>query len=218
MQKPYRLVVFDWEGTLGDTLGHVLKALAIESQRLELGQFDDKLARQYVSLGLAKAIKKLFPEATLLQHEQLSEAVQQALSTHSIDTHLFPDIRDMVQKLHQKGFDLAIATNRGPHSLLRALQETELDEFFKVTRAAGQTPPKPCPQMLYEIMDVFGVTASETVMIGDSIADIEMAVSAGVDAIGVDFYHQQKAILLAAGALIVFDDAMQLSHYFLDGF
>ena len=164
-----------------------------------------------------KAIKKLFPNTTLLQQEQLAEAVQYALSTHSVDTYLFPDIKDMVQKLHQAGFDLAIATNKGSQSLQRALQETGLDAFFKVTRAAGQTAPKPCPQMLYEIMDVFGVTASETVMIGDSIADIEMAIAAGVDAIGVDFYHQQKTILLAAGALIVFDDAIQLSHYFLDG-
>lgn len=217
MQKPYRLVVFDWEGTLGDTLGHVLKALSVESQRLNLGRFDERVARQYVSLGLVKAIKKLFPNTTLLQQEQLAEAVQYALSTHSVDTYLFPDIKDMVQNLHQAGFDLAIATNKGSHSLQRALQETGLDAFFKVTRAAGQTAPKPCPQMLYEIMDVFGATASETVMIGDSIADVEMAIAAGVDALGVDFYHQQKMSLLEAGARIVFDDAIQLSHYFLDG-
>ena len=50
-------------------------------------------------------------------------------------------------------------------------------------------------------------------MIGDSVADIEMASRAGVDAIGIDFYHQQKAALLEAGALAVFDNYTELTRY-----
>ena len=62
-------------------------------------------------------------------------------------------------------------------------------------------------------MAVFGVTSSETLMVGDSVMDIEMATGAKVDAIGVDFYHQQAANLRAAGALDVFDDYKQLASY-----
>lgn len=216
MKTSYRLVIFDWEGTLGDTLGAALNALDYEAQKLHLGVFDKRKARRLVVLGLATAIKKLFPQASLYQHETLLEAVQLNLSTSSTQTYLFPGIKRLVSLLHQAGFELAIATNKGAHSLQRVLQETGLNVFFKVTRAAGQVPPKPCPQMLCEIMDVFGRSAAETVMIGDSAADIEMAVLAGVDAIGVDFYHQQEALLLAAGAVAVFDDEKQLADYFLD--
>ena len=216
MKKSYRLVIFDWEGTLGDTLGHVVKALAEEATHLQLGELDERLARKFLTLGLATAIKKLFLHASLHQHEQLLQAVQQALTIPSTDTCLFPGVKRLVKDLHHAGFELAIATNKGPHSLQRVLHETGLDEFFKVTRAAGQTPPKPCPQMLHEIMDVFGVLPSETVMIGDSIADIEMASLADVDGIGVDFYHQQRASLLAAGALAVFDNDEQLANYFFE--
>ena len=217
MKKPYRLVIFDWEGTLSDTLGPALKALAKEARHLQLGYFDECLARRSVTLGLTIAIKKLFPHASLQQHEQILVSVQEALSTSSTEVYLFPGIKSMIENMHRAGFELAIATNKGAHSLQRVLQETGLDEFFKVTRAAGQVPPKPCPQMLHEIMETFGAVASETVMIGDSIADIEMASLAGVDAIGVDFYHQQKASLFAAGASLVFDDDEQLAQYFLDG-
>lgn len=216
MKTSYRLVVFDWEGTLGDTLGSVLNALEYESRQLQLGVFDERLARRLVVLGMATAIKKLFPNASLYQQEQLLEAVQLKLSTASAQTYLFPGIKPLLNQMHQMGFELAIATNKGAHSLQRVLQETQLNKVFAVTRAAGQVPAKPCPQMLYEIMDAFGRTASETVMIGDSVADIEMAALAGVDAIGVDFYHQQKASLLAAGALFVCDDEAQLAQYFLD--
>ena len=62
-------------------------------------------------------------------------------------------------------------------------------------------------------MEVFGVSPSETLMIGDSLTDIEMSELAGVDAIGVDFYHQHKTELLANGALQVFDDYMKLAQY-----
>lgn len=213
MKKRYHLVVFDWEGTLGDTLGHVLNTLVTQASRLSLGEVDESLARQYVVLGLAKAIHKLFPTLSLHQHEQLLLAVQESLSITSPDACLFPGARACVEELHQAGVALAIATNKGPHSLQRALQDSGLDDLFKVTRAAGQVPPKPCPQMIEEIMTVFGVFPSETLMIGDSVADIEMASRAGVDAIGIDFYHQQRAALLEAGALVVFDDYTTLAHY-----
>ncbi len=213
MKKPYRLVVFDWEGTLGDTLGHVLSTLAIEARRLQLGELDVREARRYVMLGLVKAIKKLFPDLNLYQQEQLLQSVQRVLYTTSSDEYLFPGAREIVQQMQQVGLDIAIATNRGSQSLKRALQESRLDEFFKVTRSAGQAPPKPCPQMLQEIMDVFGAHASETLMIGDSMTDIEMAMLAGVDAIGVDFYHQHGTELIQAGALDVFDDYTKLAHY-----
>ena len=213
MKKRYRLVVFDWEGTLGDTLGHVLNTLVEEAARLELGEVDELLARQYVMLGLAKAINKLFPRVSLHQHEQLLQAVQEVLSTTSADACLFPGAKQCVEDMHQAGMALAIATNKGPQSLQRVLQESGLDDFFKVTRAAGQVPPKPCPQMIEEIMAVFGETPSETLMIGDSVADLEMASRAGVDAIGIDFYHQQKAALLEAGALAVFDNYTELTRY-----
>ena len=213
MKKSYRLVVFDWEGTLGDTLGPVLNAIRTQAGRLQFGELDEQLARQCVPQGLLRAVKKMFPHLSLHQHEQLLQAVQQAILTTAPGDVLFPGAIHLVQQLQRAGLDLAIATNRGSQSLQRALQESGLDDLIKVTRAAGQAPPKPCPQMIEEIMDVFDVHPSETLMIGDSLSDIEMAMSAGVDAIGVDFYHQQGAELSAAGALAVFDDYTQLGQY-----
>ena len=98
-------------------------------------------------------------------------------------------------------------------SLQRALQASGLDVFFTITRSAGQVPAKPCPQMLEEIMEACGVTASQTLMIGDSVSDVEMSRQVNVDVIGFDFYHQQAANLRAAGALDVFDDYRQLARH-----
>ncbi|KTD57229.1 HAD family hydrolase [Legionella shakespearei] len=213
MSNPYQLVVFDWEGTIADTLGLILHTVANEASLLGFGEIDPNQARKYVELGLVQAIKKLLPQLSMTQHEQLLQAVQHAMISRPSEVCLLPGVLEFIHKLHDAGIDLAIASNKGHQSLLRALQTTGLDELFKVTRSAGQVPAKPCPQMLEEIMDEFGCSASSTLMIGDSSTDMEMAAQINVNAIGVDFYHQQEASLMAAGALAVFDDYQKLADF-----
>ncbi len=213
MVKPYGLVVFDWEGTLADTLGQIIHTVSNEAKALGFGEINHDLARQYVNLGLVRATEKLFPSLSDRQHEQLLNAVQKAMICKSSEVYLIPGARTFLDQLQQAGIALAIASNKGQQSLQRALHASQLDDFFSVIRCAGQVPAKPCPQMLEEIMEEAQVDARATLMIGDTEMDVEMAKAAGVDAIGVDFYHQQKAALLHAGAKQVFDDFKKLAAY-----
>lgn len=211
--NPYQLVVFDWEGTVADTLGLILHTVASEANALGFGEIDPYEARKYVDLGLVQSLKKLFPGLSETEQEQLVQAVQQALISRPTEVCLIPGALEFIHQLHDAKVDLAIATNKGHQSLMRALQATGLEEIFKVTRSAGQVPAKPCPQMLEEIMEVFGQGADSTLMIGDSVTDIEMAKNIDVAAIGVDFYHQQEGALKTAGALFVFDDYKLLANH-----
>ena len=213
INKPYQLVVFDWEGTLSDSLGQVLHTLTDEADKLGFGRIELYSAKKYVDLGLFQAIKKLFPQLSQEQHQTLMDAVQHSLVTHYTEVWLIPGAKELIQQLQEAGIHLAIATNKGQHSLQKALQLCGLEAYFKVTRSAGQTPAKPCPQMLEEIMEAFGCTASTTLMIGDSTSDMEMAKSIQVDAIGLDFYNQQEQGLQAAGAMKVFGSYSQLAHF-----
>lgn len=213
MSRPYRLVIFDWEGTLSDTLGPVLNLIANEARRMHFGALDINTARQSIVFGLPLALKKLFPNLSLHQHEQLLQSVQQALAMHASDVCLIPGAFDVIKRINQAGISLAVATNKGQQSLMRALQVTDLNEFFPVTRCAGQTPAKPCPQMLEEIMDAYGMLPFETLMVGDSVVDIEMAAFAKVDAVGVSFDHMLTNELREAGAKEVFDEYRQLADF-----
>ncbi|WP_133129459.1 HAD family hydrolase [Legionella yabuuchiae] len=215
MNSTYRLVVFDWEGTLGDTLGKVLNVLNKEAKRMNLGEVNEREARKYLMHGLVIAIKKIFPEISPVQSEQLFETIRESLAMRSMDVYLLPGAQDILNTMHNAGLDLAIATNRGQQSMHRDLQASGLEHYFTITRSAGQVPAKPCPQMLEEIMDVCGATAAETLMIGDSVSDIEMAKSLNVRALGVNFYNQPDVAeaLLIAGAEKVFDDYKQLAEY-----
>lgn len=213
MSNPYQLIVFDWEGTISDTLGLILYTVATEARNLGFGDVDPYLARRYVDLGLAQALRKIFPHLSLTQQEHLIQAVQRTMITRPAEVCLIPGARETIQAIHDANIDLAIASNKGQHSLARALHSTGLDSLFKVTRCAGQAPPKPSPQMLEEIMEVFGQNPSTTLMIGDSATDMEMAKSINVRAVGVDFYHQNAETLKAAGAFAVFDDYQLLAQF-----
>ncbi len=213
MSSRYQLVVFDWEGTLSDPLGSVLHLLAKEAGRLGGAPWDERSARHAITLGIDKALVQLFPNATFHQQQQVLQAIQHAMSTRHHGHYLLPGAQTLVAALHAAGFQLAIATNKNARALQRALHVTGLSEFFMITRSAGQVPAKPCPQMLEEIMSHCVVSPAKTLMIGDSIADMEMAVRAGVSSIGVDFYHQSVDDLLIAGALDVVDDYRKIGQF-----
>jgi len=213
MGRVYDLIVFDWEGTLGDPLGYILHVIEAQAKIFGFQSMNEQVARKYVMLGLEKALKKIFPTLSLHQYERLFNGVQQAMHAQSKEQCLFSGAKVLVERIHQTGIHLAIATNKSSQALQRALQATDLDVFFTVTRSAGQLPAKPCPQMLEEIMDVFGVSAEKTLMIGDSVADVEMAASISVECIAIDFYHQQIEALEKAGASHVFDDYDQVGCY-----
>ncbi len=213
MSKSYRLVIFDWEGTLADTLGPILHMITEAAQLLQAGDFDQRQAREYASLGLGHAIKKLFPQLSSQQHQCLLRDIQNKLAKSSAAVTLVPGARALLDQLVKHNVQLAIATNKGHAALVRALQATDLTDYFKVTRSAGQVPAKPCPQMLEEIMTSYQASPHEAVMIGDSLADIEMAQLAGIDAIGVNFESTHGTDLHTAGAIAVFDEYAELARY-----
>lgn len=213
MNIPYRLVVLDWEGTISDTLGPILNTINATAQSLGFGEFDLNQAIKYVELGLVAALKKLYPQLLDEQIEQLLQAVNENLSSQTRESGLIPGALDFIQRLDAAKIDIAVATNKGQHALARALHDTGLERYIKVTRCAGQVLPKPHPQMLQEIISVFGTAPQHTLMIGDSITDMQMASSIGVPAIGVDFYHQQGDALKQAGALAVFNDYQLLARF-----
>lgn len=213
MNNPYDLVVFDWEGTIADTLGAVFHIVAVEANLMGLDLFDHNEAKKYVDLGLARALKKVYPNLSPREHEHLLQAVQQAMYIRSTEVCLIPGVREFIDQLHEAKINMAIATNKGQQSLIRALQVTGLDKIIKVTRSAGQLPAKPCPQMLEEIIEEFGGNRVTTLMIGDSVIDMEMARKIQVSALGVDFYQQHGTALKIAGALAVFDDYRQVAQF-----
>lgn len=213
----YQLVVFDWEGTIVESgIGYVLVALTNAAKRLHLPDFDRESARLTIPYGLPTAVKKLFPSIALHQQEELCAEAQKMLLEASSTLALVPGVEKLIHWLHGSGLQIGIATNKSAQGLARALQASGLEPYIHITRSATEAPAKPCPQMLEEIMTNCQAKAHQTLMVGDSASDMEMAKTLGVDAIGMDFFQIEEPSLRAAGATQIMSDYEQLFQYIKD--
>jgi phosphoglycolate phosphatase len=111
---------------------------------------------------------------------------------------LFPGVLELLGALKAEK-QLAIATGKSRRGLDRALDTGKLRAFFSGSRCADETQPKPHPAMLLELMEELGVEAGRVLMIGDTSHDLEMARSAGVDALAVSYGAHGEDGLRACG-------------------
>jgi len=91
---------------------------------------------------------------------------------------------------------------------------SELGEYFHATRTADQTFSKPHPAMLLEIMNELGLAADRVLMVGDTTHDLQMAINARVDAVGVTHGAHSVEQLQALKPLALLDDFVQLRAWF----
>ena len=99
---------------------------------------------------------------------------------------LFAGMRELIESLHAERI-LGIATGKSRRGLERSLEASGLKPFFRASRCADETQPKPHPAMLLELMDELEVQAQGALMIGDTSHDLDMARAAGVDALAVTY-------------------------------
>lgn len=208
----YELIVFDWEGTLCDTIGCVYTVIKSVAESMHLSAVNFDTAPAYASRGLEYLLAALYPDISLDKQEKLFESVAKQL-TSMRDGCLFPGVKSMLEQLKARGKKLAIATNRGKGSLQRALSITGLETLFDYVATASDYPLKPDPAMLNAILENLSIEAEKTLMVGDSLADMEMAKLISVNAVGVLFNDNHQP-LLDAGAKYLFNTVEELSQAF----
>ena len=198
MERPYQLLVFDWDGTLMDSEARIIGCLAQTIGDLDLPMRERSQMKDIIGLGLPEAIGTLYPDADAGLVRRFTDRYRyHFLSDHHAPTQLFAGVLETLRNLAAQGYYLAVATGKGRRGLDRSLQETGCHELFDVTRCADETRSKPHPQMLHEIMEVLDVPAERTVMIGDTEYDLQMARNAGAHALAVTYgVHERERLVI----------------------
>jgi phosphoglycolate phosphatase len=189
MSEPRRfpLLVFDWDGTLADSTGIIAGAIQQACRDLELPVPDDEAARFVIGLGLSDALRHVAPTLPAAEHPRLSERYRHHYLARDPEIPLFEGAREMLDELDARGFLLAIATGKSRVGLTRALTQQGLAHRFVASRCADEGFPKPHPDMLLSLMERGGTTPAETLMIGDTTHDLELARNAGASAVAVTY-------------------------------
>jgi phosphoglycolate phosphatase len=186
-RRRYRLLAFDWDGTLVDSTALIAGALQQACRDLGLSVPPDDAARHVIGLGHADAIRHLAPALDPAMHTRFSERYSVHYLAGDAAIPLFEGVREMLAELLDRGFLLGIATGKSRRGLARALAQHGLAHHFAASRCADEGLPKPHPDMLLALMDQAGVEPDETLMIGDTTHDLALAKSAGVGAVAVAY-------------------------------
>ncbi len=193
-----KLIIFDWDGTLMDSAAKIINCLLAAVGDVGLPSLDRDAARQIIGLSLNDAFNALFPNASLEQHSALIERYRlHFLTRDRTAMQLFPGVSKYLHELCGRGYLLAVATGKARRGLDQALTDTDTSHLFATTRCADEAPSKPHPKMLLDILDQTGVEASESVMVGDTVYDLQMANEAGVHALAVTYGMHDVAQLHA---------------------
>ncbi len=186
MKNRFDLVIFDWDGTLMDSIGWIVHCMKTAATELRLTEPDDDQVKAIIGLSIQKAIKTLHSELDESGVERFIQTYSDIFFSRSMsENDLFPGVQNLLDDLIHQGFSLAVATGKSRNGLHKAMLATGLSEYFPVSRCADETASKPDPLMLEQILTETGIDRSKAVIVGDSVHDLQMAANANMASIAV---------------------------------
>lgn len=205
-KKRYDLIVFDWDGTVVDSTQVIVNSIQSACRDLDLPIPSDNAARHVIGMGLQQALRHAVPKAPDDMLQPMVERYRHHYFAQDDSITLFEGAKETIARLHDAGYLLAVATGKSRNGLERSMLASGMGGYFHATRTADQTHSKPHPAMLLEIMDELGIAPERALMVGDTTHDLQMAINAGVDAIGMTHGAHPAAELLELKPLALLGD------------
>lgn len=210
----YKLVVFDWDGTLMDSISRIVSSIQAAAQYCQQEIPTVRQVKDIIGLSLPKAFETLFPVATTEKLSDLREQYKyQYLECNTTPAPLFDDALPLLAALNENNKLVAVATGKARDGLDRVLSETQTTNYFHATRCADETLSKPEPEMLLSLLSELNVLPEQALMIGDSSFDLEMAQSAGVDSIGVTLGVHCRDVLKRYQPISIVDSLSEVQDF-----
>ena len=211
----YEVLIFDWDGTLVDSIGRIVESIFVAAASCKLPALDEMAIKGIIGLGLPEAIAVLYPHVT---DAKVVEAFRRAYANHYLSLEaepsaLYPGVAQALQQFRDQGYLLAVATGKGRRGLDKVLEGQGWADFFDVTRCADETASKPDPLMVHEILAHCGARPEQALMVGDSVFDLEMARRAGVDSVAVSYGAQSVEILQACSPCMAINRFSELGDW-----
>lgn len=209
-----RLAIFDLDGTLLDTISDLGEACNHMLRMRGAAEHTRQEYCQMVGNGIRNLAKRALPEH-MRSEEETDRAKDDLVAWYSehIDIHTrpYPGIMDLISRLRQEGFILAVASNKFHSGTLRLIDRFfEKDTFKAVYGNREGFPLKPSRELVELIMSECSASPRNTVMVGDSGVDMLTAQNAGIGAIGVSWGFRSREELTENGAECVCSDTDEL--------
>ncbi|MFL0426721.1 HAD family hydrolase [Moraxella sp. 179-F 1C4 NHS] len=206
--KNKSLIIFDWDGTLMDSVGLIVDAMRYAAKKHGL-TVTDEATKSIIGIALVDAFPMLFPNDSD-KYDELLATYSEYYVKHCDNDKLFDGVKELISDLHAQGKTLAIATGKKRKGLERVLPNSGIEAFFTTTKTADETAGKPNPLMLEQILVETSTRIEDAVFIGDSIHDIRMANAIQMDSIAVSYGCEKADVLAKENPTLIVDSVEQL--------
>ncbi len=210
----YELVIFDWDGTLMDSVARIVSCMQAAAGDCGQPVPTPEAVRHIIGLSLYRAFPVLFGDLSPAESDGLLQAYRRHyLELNTTPSPLFAGAADTLTGLHRGGYRLAVATGKAREGLDRVLIDTGLGHLFHALRGADQARSKPDPLMLAQILEELRLAPAQAVMVGDSSYDLAMAEAIGMDRIGVTYGVHSRDQLGVHAPVALIDDIRHLPQW-----
>ena len=209
-----KLVIFDLDGTLLDTIADLAESANYALKQLGYPTHDVETIRTFVGNGINKLLERALPS-----HEQTEENVIRMRShfvpyydIHNADLSTpYPGIVSLLEDLQAKGILIAVASNKYQEATVKLVKQYFPNiDFIEILGQREGINVKPDPTIVFDILQKADVSKEDILYVGDSGVDMQTAINAGVDAVGVTWGFRPRAELESFQPMGLIDKAEEL--------
>ena len=198
-----KLIIFDFDGTLGDTRGNIVMTMQMTIAELGLaGRTDDECASK-IGLPLDGCFEALYPDESKETFQLCADTYRRIFQENLLlmEPQVFPRVKETLTVLNDMGYTLTIASSRRHKSLSELTHDLGIAEHISYLVGADDVDKaKPNPEPVLKTLSATGFDASQTLVVGDMNVDILMGLNAGAKTCGVTYGNGTIRELEEAGA------------------
>lgn len=211
-----QLVVFDLDGTLLDTVADLANATNQALERCGYPTHPVDAYYQFVGNGINKLFARALPEASSNEENvlRIRSLFVPYYNEHNADcSRPYPGIMELLWNLQSRGVRIAVASNKYHEATMKLVRHFFSGIHFSVI--LGQREGvliKPAPDIVYDILRETGIDAEQALYVGDSGVDMQTALNAGVESVGVTWGFRSEEELRECGAMHIVHKAEEVLH------
>lgn len=199
-----KIIILDFDGTLGDTTGVIVRTTQATIAELGLPARTDEQCASMIGLRLIEIPPVLFPECEV-DGELYAQTYRRLFNIFNTEgaVELYPNVKETLIALKERGIVLTIASSRSNASLVAYVDSLGLDGAISLVLGANDVKEgKPNPEAVNLTLDKYGFKPEEAIVVGDTVFDVRMGINAGTRTCGVTYGNGSRESLAEADWLI----------------
>jgi phosphoglycolate phosphatase len=207
-----KVVIFDLDGTLLDTLEDLKEAVNFALQKEQMPLCTLEQVRQYVGNGVRKLMIRAVPDGEANpRFEEAFAAFTVYYKEHCLDnTKPYPEVDQLLEELKLQGVRTAIVSNKLDPAVKELHKRFFVDTIEAAIGETAQVARKPAPDMVNRALEELSVKLEQAIYVGDSDVDLQTAQNAGLPCVSVTWGFRDKAFLRGHGAKTFIQTPLEL--------